>query len=63
MHIRLHLSILGGEILIQLFLNLSLSDLKAALQETQMLRVTSMSTGLLTVYIDSARSLPVKILI
>lgn len=38
------------------------SDLKAALQETQMLRVTSMSTGLLTVYIDSARGLPVKYL-
>jgi C2 domain len=34
------------------------SDLKAALAETQMLRVTDMSTGLLTVFIDSARYLP-----
>nr|XP_022907174.1 extended synaptotagmin-2 isoform X1 [Onthophagus taurus] len=34
------------------------SDLKAALEETQYLRVTSMSTALLTLYIDSARNLP-----
>lgn len=34
------------------------SDLKSALAETQMLRVTDMSTGLLTVFIDSARNLP-----
>jgi hypothetical protein len=31
------------------------SDLKAALEETQLLRVTSMSTALLTVFIDSAK--------
>lgn len=35
------------------------NDLKAVLEETQMLRVTSMSTALLTVYIDSAKNLPV----
>lgn len=35
------------------------NDLKAALEETQMLRVTDMSTGLLTVFIDSAKNLPV----
>jgi hypothetical protein len=34
------------------------SDLKAALEETQLLRVTSMSTALLTVFIDSAKNLP-----
>lgn len=34
------------------------NDLKAALEETQMLRVTSMSTALLTVFIDSAKNLP-----
>ncbi|CRK99214.1 CLUMA_CG012486, isoform B [Clunio marinus] len=34
------------------------SDLKAALAETQMLRVTDMSTALLTVFIDSAKNLP-----
>ncbi|XP_053697530.1 extended synaptotagmin-2 isoform X2 [Sabethes cyaneus] len=34
------------------------ADLKAALEETQLLRVTSMSTALLTVFIDSAKSLP-----
>uniref|UniRef100_A0AAG5CWE3 Synaptotagmin n=1 Tax=Anopheles atroparvus TaxID=41427 RepID=A0AAG5CWE3_ANOAO len=34
------------------------SDLKAALEETQHLRVTSMSTALLTVFIDSAKNLP-----
>uniref|UniRef100_A0A1Q3FZ30 Protein kinase c conserved region 2 n=1 Tax=Culex tarsalis TaxID=7177 RepID=A0A1Q3FZ30_CULTA len=33
-------------------------DLKAALEETQLLRVTSMSTALLTVFIDSAKNLP-----
>jgi hypothetical protein len=36
------------------------NDLKAALAETQMLRVTDMSTALLTVFIDSARNLPVE---
>ncbi|XP_055611276.1 extended synaptotagmin-2 isoform X2 [Uranotaenia lowii] len=34
------------------------ADLKAALEETQLLRVTSMSTALLTVFIDSAKNLP-----
>uniref|UniRef100_A0A182N5H2 Uncharacterized protein n=1 Tax=Anopheles dirus TaxID=7168 RepID=A0A182N5H2_9DIPT len=34
------------------------SDLKLALEETQHLRVTSMSTALLTVFIDSAKNLP-----
>lgn len=34
------------------------NDLKAALDETQLLRVTSMSTALLTVFIDSAKNLP-----
>ncbi|XP_025992843.2 extended synaptotagmin-2 isoform X2 [Solenopsis invicta] len=34
------------------------TDLKAALVETQELRVTSMSTALLTLYIDSAKNLP-----
>ncbi|XP_012535565.2 extended synaptotagmin-2 isoform X2 [Monomorium pharaonis] len=34
------------------------ADLKAALVETQELRVTSMSTALLTLYIDSAKNLP-----
>ncbi|XP_055637843.1 extended synaptotagmin-2 isoform X2 [Toxorhynchites rutilus septentrionalis] len=34
------------------------NDLKAALHETQLLRVTSMSTALLTVFIDSAKNLP-----
>lgn len=33
-------------------------DLKSAIQETQQLRVTSMSTALLTVFIDSAKNLP-----
>lgn len=37
------------------------SDLKLALEETQMLRVTDMSTALLTVFIDSARNLPVSL--
>lgn len=36
------------------------NDLKAALEETQMLRVTDMSTALLTVFIDSAKNLPVS---
>lgn len=36
------------------------NDLQAALAETQMLRVTDMSTGLLTVFIDSAKNLPVS---
>lgn len=35
-------------------------DLKAALAETQMLRVTDMSTALLTVFVDSAKNLPVS---
>lgn len=35
------------------------NDLKAALEETQLLRVTDMSTSLLTVFIDSAKNLPV----
>ncbi|GLV41434.1 Extended synaptotagmin-like protein 2 [Carabus blaptoides fortunei] len=34
------------------------SDLKAALMETQQLRVTTMSTAILTVFIDSAKHLP-----
>ncbi|XP_015835626.1 extended synaptotagmin-like protein 2a isoform X1 [Tribolium castaneum] len=34
------------------------SDLKAALEETQQLRVTSMSTALLTIFLDSAKNLP-----
>ncbi|XP_018046953.1 PREDICTED: extended synaptotagmin-2 isoform X1 [Atta colombica] len=34
------------------------ADLRAALMETQELRVTSMSTALLTLYIDSAKNLP-----
>ncbi|RZB39110.1 C2 domain containing protein [Asbolus verrucosus] len=34
------------------------SDLRAALGETQLLRVTSMSTALLTIFIDSAKNLP-----
>ncbi|XP_055708386.1 extended synaptotagmin-2 isoform X2 [Phlebotomus papatasi] len=34
------------------------NDLSAALAETQMLRVTSMSTALLTIFIDSAKNLP-----
>lgn len=36
------------------------NDLKLALEETQMLRVNDMSTALLTVFIDSARNLPVS---
>ncbi|XP_011689858.1 PREDICTED: extended synaptotagmin-2 isoform X3 [Wasmannia auropunctata] len=34
------------------------ADLRAALVETQELRVTSMSTALLTLYVDSAKNLP-----
>uniref|UniRef100_A0A2M4A0N4 Putative phosphoinositide 3-kinase n=1 Tax=Anopheles triannulatus TaxID=58253 RepID=A0A2M4A0N4_9DIPT len=34
------------------------ADLRSALEETQHLRVTSMSTALLTVFIDSAKNLP-----
>lgn len=41
-----------------LALSSSLADLKAAIAETQLLRITSMSTGLLLVFIDSAKSLP-----
>lgn len=37
------------------------ADLRTALEETQHLRVTSMSTALLTVFIDSAKNLPVRI--
>jgi hypothetical protein len=36
------------------------SDLKAALEETQLLRVTDMSTSLLTVFVDSAKNLAVR---
>ncbi|XP_034947914.1 extended synaptotagmin-3 isoform X2 [Chelonus insularis] len=39
-------------------LSKNFDDLQAALVETQQLRVTSMSTALLTVFIDSARHLP-----
>ncbi|XP_051167181.1 extended synaptotagmin-1 isoform X3 [Leptopilina boulardi] len=35
-----------------------ISDLPAALKETQQLRVTSMSTAILILYIDSAKNLP-----
>lgn len=38
------------------------NELLAALEETQLLRVNSMSTALLTVFIDSARNLPVNII-
>lgn len=41
-----------------LALSSSLEDLKAAIAETQYLRLTSMSTGLLLVFIDSANNLP-----
>ncbi|XP_076645887.1 extended synaptotagmin-like protein 2 isoform X2 [Halictus rubicundus] len=36
----------------------NVADLKAALIETQELRITSMSTALLVLYVDSARNLP-----
>ncbi|KAK9512887.1 hypothetical protein O3M35_001202 [Rhynocoris fuscipes] len=36
----------------------NLADLKAALAETQMLRVTSMSTCILMVFVDSVKNLP-----
>jgi hypothetical protein len=36
------------------------NDLKIALEETQLLRVSDMSTALLTVFIDSAKNLPVN---
>ncbi|XP_031833796.1 extended synaptotagmin-like protein 2 isoform X2 [Nomia melanderi] len=36
----------------------NVADLQAALMETQELRITSMSTALLVLYIDSARNLP-----
>ena len=39
-------------------LSKNVADLKAALIETQELRVTSMSTALLVLYIDSAKNLP-----
>ncbi|XP_069702958.1 extended synaptotagmin-2 isoform X2 [Periplaneta americana] len=41
-----------------LTLSSSLADLKAAIAETQLLRLTSMSTGLLMVFVDSAKNLP-----
>lgn len=41
-----------------LALSSSLVDLKAAKAETQLLRLTSMSTGLLLVFVDSAKNLP-----
>ncbi|XP_070155896.1 extended synaptotagmin-2 isoform X2 [Polyergus mexicanus] len=44
--------------LIWLQLSKNPTDLKAALIETQELRVTSMSTALLILYIDSAKNLP-----
>lgn len=34
-------------------------DLQAAIEETQLLRVNAMSTAILTVFIDSAKNLPV----
>ncbi|KAK6634334.1 hypothetical protein RUM43_011734 [Polyplax serrata] len=39
-------------------LSSNIEDLKEALAETQMLRVTSMSSALLMIYIDSIRNLP-----
>ncbi|XP_046399640.1 extended synaptotagmin-2 isoform X5 [Ischnura elegans] len=39
-------------------LSCNVADLKAAMMETQLLRLTSMSTGLLMVYLDSAKNLP-----
>lgn len=41
-------------------LSSNVDDLQAALLETQQLRVTTMSTALLTVFIDSASNLPVR---
>ncbi|KAI4465022.1 extended synaptotagmin-like protein 2 isoform c [Holotrichia oblita] len=41
-----------------LTLSSNYSDLQAALTETQYLRVTSMSTALLVVFVDSAKNLP-----
>ncbi|XP_057327423.1 extended synaptotagmin-3 isoform X2 [Microplitis mediator] len=41
-----------------LSLSKSVADLQAALMETQQLRVTSMSTAVLTLFIDSAKNLP-----
>ncbi|KAK0172236.1 hypothetical protein PV328_005581 [Microctonus aethiopoides] len=39
-------------------LSKNIGDLQSALVETQQLRVTSMSTALLTLFVDSARNLP-----
>ncbi|XP_043251103.1 extended synaptotagmin-3 isoform X1 [Colletes gigas] len=44
--------------LVWLQLSKNIADLKAALIETQELRVTSMSTALLILYVDSAKNLP-----
>lgn len=44
--------------LMWLQLSKNIADLKAALIETQELRVTSMSTALLILYVDSAKNLP-----
>ncbi|CAG2053038.1 unnamed protein product, partial [Timema podura] len=44
--------------LLWLRLSSDIADLKAAIIETQELRVTSMSTALLTVFVDSAKNLP-----
>ncbi|XP_023246253.1 extended synaptotagmin-1 [Copidosoma floridanum] len=44
--------------LVWLQLSNSANDLKAALKETQELRVTSMSTAVLILYVDSAKNLP-----
>lgn len=46
-----------------LTLSSNASDLQLALEETQLLRVTTMSTALLTVFLDSATNLPVCIII
>lgn len=42
-----------------LTLSSNADDLQLALEETQLLRVTTMSTALLTVFMDSATNLPV----
>lgn len=44
-----------------LTLSSNASDLQLALEETQLLRITTMSTALLTVFLDSATNLPVSI--
>lgn len=35
-------------------------DLQAAIEETQLLRVNAMSTALVTIFVDSAKNLPVS---